>query len=245
MDAGIQYYKAQLKSNKSFWPRFPTKPNIEGKTILEFGCGKGAFCIDLARENPKKIIGIDLHQQGIEFAKMNLDKNFPEFKDKVSFVYDDINKWQTQLKFDYIVSKQTFEHTFHLDKVLNSMYNLMNSNGKIYTGFGPLYNFFNGDHGLTKAFLPWFHLILPEKFLIQRANRKRDEKIKSIQDLGLNMYSLKEYKSFFYNSKFEVNFFKTNCTSNKLSIPFKILSKINFLEEYCSFNIFAILNKKK
>jgi len=245
MDIGAQYYQRQQDSNKSFWPRFPHKPNLEGRTILEFGCGKGAFCIDMAKENPKKIVGIDLDKPGIEFAKTNLKKNFSEYSDKISFVYEDINNWKTDLKFDYIVSKQTFEHTFYIDKVLNSMHDLINTNGSIYTGFGPLYNFFNGDHGLTKSFLPWFHLILPESFLIKRINKKRNDKISSIEDLGLNKYSLKDYKNFFYNSKFEVVSFKTNCTSNKLSIPFKILSKINFLEEYCSFNIFAVLQKKK
>ena len=46
------------------------------------------------------------------------------------------------------------------------------------------------------------------------------------------MYSLKKYKEIFQESKFEVEFFKTNCTSNKLALPFKILSKIKFLEEF-------------
>ena len=63
-------------------------------------------------------------------------------------------------------------------------------------------------------------------------------------ELGLNKYSLKEYKDFFKNSKFQINFLKTNCTSNRLAIPFKVLSKISFLEEYCTFNIFTVLQKK-
>ena len=242
---GVQYYQNHQKSNKNFWPRFPQKPNLQGKTILDFGCGKGAFCIDIAKENPKKIVGIDLEEQNIEFAKINLKKNFSEYIDKIEYFDQDINTWKTELKFDYIVSKEAFEHTFQLDKVLNSMYDLLNINGSIYTGFGPLYNFFNGDHGETRSFLPWFHLILPRSFLIKRINNTRKIKISSLEDLGLNMYSLKDYKNVFYNSKFNVVFFKTNCTSNKLSIPFKILSKINFLEEYCSFNIFSVLQKKK
>ena len=122
------------------------------------------------------------------------------------------------------------------------MYNLLNKNGSVYAGFGPLYNFFNGDHGFSKTW-PWFHLVMPQKFLINRINKNRDEKISSINQLGLNMYSLKKYKEIFYDSRFQVDFFKTNCTSNKLALPFKILSKIKFLEEFFTFNIFTILKK--
>ena len=50
----LQDYKDQQKSIKNFFPRFPNKPNFKGKTILEFGCGKGAFSFDLANETQKK-----------------------------------------------------------------------------------------------------------------------------------------------------------------------------------------------
>ena len=84
---------------------------------------------------------------------------------------------------------------------------------------------------------------MPQKFLINRINKNRDEKISTINQLGLNMYSLKKYKETFYESKFVVEYFKTNCTSNKLALPFKILSKIKFLEEFFTFNIFTVLRK--
>jgi len=244
MDIGLQDYKEQKKSISNFFPRFPSRPDFNGKIILEFGCGRGAFSFDIANENPKKIVAIDTNSEYIKFAKKSLETNFSQHKNKISFICEDINKWQSDYKFDYIITKEAFEHTHNLPKVLNSMYELLNPKGKIFAGFGPLYNFFNGDHGYTKAILPWFHLILPRNFLIKNINKSRNNKINSIEQLGLNMYSLKQYENFFFNSKFNVIFFKTNCTSNKLAIPFKILSKIKFLEEYFTFNIFTVLEKR-
>tara|TARA_A100001011_G_scaffold356064_1_gene399841 strand:- start:401 stop:1135 length:735 start_codon:yes stop_codon:yes gene_type:complete len=244
MNEGLQDYKNQQKSIKNFFPRFPKKPNFKGKTILEFGCGRGAFSLNLANEEPEKIVAIDTNSNYINFAKKSLNTNFQQHKDKINFFHQDINNWKPDLKFDYIISKEAFEHTLNLSAVLSSMHNLLNQNGLIFAGFGPLYNFFNGDHGYTKAILPWFHLILPNNFLINRVNKNRHNKVQSIEQLGLNTYSLKKYREIFYNSKFEIVYFQTNSTSNKLAIPFKILSKINFLEEYCTFNIFIVLKKK-
>ena len=78
------------------------------------------------------------------------------------------------------------------------MYGLLKK-WKNIRGFGPLYNFFNGDHGRTYSILPWFHLILPQEFIINRVNKKNETKIKSIKELGLNMYSLKDYVTLFKN----------------------------------------------
>ena len=37
MDQGLQDYQDQKKSIENFFPRFPSKPDFKGKTILEFG----------------------------------------------------------------------------------------------------------------------------------------------------------------------------------------------------------------
>ena len=74
--------------------------------------------------------------------------------------------------FYYIVSKDTFEHSLHLDQILEKFHQILKKDGRMFVGFGPLYNFYNGDHGRAEAILPWFHIIIPEKILINRLNKK-------------------------------------------------------------------------
>ena len=126
---------------------------------------------------------------------------------------------------------------------MEKFHQILKKDGKAFVGFGPLYNFYNGDHGRTEAILPWFHIIIPEKILINRLNKKYKKNIEKIEDLGLSKYSFKDYIRLFKGSKFEIIYFKTNFSDHPLSIIFNLLSKIKVFEEYCTYNIYSILKK--
>mgnify|MGYP001360126830 CR=1 FL=1 len=239
----LDYFNYSRSENVKFWRRLEDKPNFKNKTVLDFGCGHGALSIDIGNLGAKSILGIDLEERPIEFAKENLIKNFETLKDKINFEKVDILKSNQEHKYDIIVSKDTFEHTVNLPEVLKKMYNLLNEGGKAYFGFGPLYNFYNGDHGRLNVYLPWFHLIFNEKFLIKRINKKKNLDIKKVQDLGLSRYSFADYKKIFNDSNFKIKFFKTNLSDHPASIIFNFLSKFELLKEYCTYNIYCILEK--
>jgi hypothetical protein len=91
--------------------------------------------------------------------------------------------------------------------------------------------------------LPWFHLIIPEKTLIKRLNKKREKKINSIQELGLSKYSYKQYLNFFHNSQFNIDYIKVNLSNHPVAPIFNLLRRIKFLEKYFIYNIYCILKK--
>ena len=239
----IEYFNSGIPENKKFWDRLGGKPNLNGKSILDFGCGHGSLCIDVANSGAKKVTGVDLNNELIDFANKNLERNYSQNKENVNFKSSDLLSDNFSEKFDIILSKDTFEHTLNLDKVLNKMYNLLNSGGKAYLGFGPLYNSYNGDHYRTRTILPWFHLIIPEKIIIERLNKKDGIKINRIEDLGLNKYSFKDYENCFKNSPFKINYFNKNCSNNPIAKIFNVISKIKIFEEFFTFNIYCILEK--
>lgn len=240
----IAYFNRGKTENRKFRERFdnPVFGDTEA-TVLEVGCGYGSLCIDAALAGARKVMGIDLDARRIEFAKENLHINYPALTDKVDFRCIDLAELEDVEQFDVIVSKDTFEHIVGLDSMLEEMAKRLKKGGRVYAGFGPLYNSPFGDHRRTRAVLPWFHLIIPEPVLLRRINKKRARKVASIEELGLNKHSLKEYRELFQQSSLSIVSFKVNCSNNPVSQLFTLISKIPGLEEYFSHNIYCILQK--
>lgn len=239
----LDYFEHGKIEIKKFWKRLNGKPKLQHKSILDFGCGHGALCIDLAQSGAKFINGIDLNSELVDFAKQNLDINFKSLNQKIFFEKKDLLKDNFNQKFNLIVTKDTFEHSANLPEILDKFYELLEEGGKVYAGFGPLYNAYNGDHGRTQLSFPWLHAILPETLIINRYNKKNKNKIKKIEDLGLSKYSFKEYMNIFKNSKFEIEYFRTNQSDHPVSKIFNLLSKFKILEEYFTYNIYCVLKK--
>ena len=50
----IEYFNNGFSENEKFWRRLREKPNFKNKSILDFGCGHGALCLDIARSHPRE-----------------------------------------------------------------------------------------------------------------------------------------------------------------------------------------------
>ena len=107
----IEYFNNGFSENEKFWRRLREKPNFKNKSILDFGCGHGALCLDIARSHPRRVLGIDLEENLLNFANENLIKNYSKYSNIVSFKKINLISENINEKFDYIVSKDTFEHS--------------------------------------------------------------------------------------------------------------------------------------
>ncbi|MDC0938112.1 class I SAM-dependent methyltransferase [Pelagibacteraceae bacterium] len=239
----LDYFNYGQIENEKFWRRLGERPNLDNKSILDFGCGHGSLCIDLVNNGAGFVTGIDLEDDLLTFANENLNNNFYQLKSKIEFKKKNLLDDKFNQEFDLIVTKDTFEHTIDLPKILDKFYDLLKMNGKVYIGFGPLYNFYNGDHGRTQLKFPWLHVILSDEFIVNRLNKRNKIQINKIEDLGLSKYSFKEYKDMFKNSKFEIEYFATNKSDHPVSKLFNFLSKFRFFREYCTYNIYCVLKK--
>ena len=242
---GLKYFYEHGSSElEKFWNRFGGKPNLNA-SFLDVGCGHGALCIDLAKSGAKKVIGVDIEPERIKFAQNNLKINHPELINIVDFYAVDLANYDDSEQFDYIVSKDSFEHIIDLPSMLEEMKKRLKPEGLIYAGFGPLYRDFYGDHKRTNSIIPWGHLIRSEENIIKKLNKKSDTHISSIYDLGLNKLSVVEYKDIFEKSGLETIFFKLNNSKHPILLFFNLLAKLPFLTEYFAHNIYCILRNKR
>jgi ubiquinone/menaquinone biosynthesis C-methylase UbiE len=243
--ADLDYFQKGQQDNKKYWRRLGGMPNFKGKRVLDIGCGWGALCIDIAARDAAEVVGIDLAARRVDFAKANLQQNFIELAPLVHFQSTPIQALEQDSYFDVIVSKDTFEHIHELDEVIEHAYRLLKPGGVLITGFGPLYHSMYGDHKSTQAVLPWFHLIIPERLLIKRLNKRMVAQVNSIKDLGLNMMSYKDYEACFNRSLFDIEFYAVNASDNWVVKFFNLLRRIPGLTKYFTQSIYCIMRKPK
>ena len=246
------YNELNNRNKKVFFNRFKkiySQLDFKGKDVLDFGCGCGALGLEtILNKEAKSLVGLDLHTEWIKFAKQNLEVNYPQLQDKVSFFNCGIDMLPENMKFDLIISKEVFEHVDDLGSAINSMKGRLRSGGMIISGFGPLYNSPLGHHKRFTFKFPFAHIFFTEKYLFKKLNGvKKDIEYKNLSDLGLNGLSFRKYKEILLkDNDLEIVAFKTNVSDRRfINIFFILLSKIPFLSEYFTHNIYCILLKNR
>jgi len=228
-----------------FWLRLGGKPPLEGMTILDLGCGGGYLSLDMASNGASKVIGIDIDADSISYARRKL-KAFAELSDKVAFLCMDLKEYDPREKFDLMVSQDAFEHILNLETLLPEIIKRLKPGGRLYVGFGPLWNSPYGGHRRMKMPIPWGHVIFPEKMLLKWVNLFYDKKFHSIMEMGLNKLSVRDYKKLLLeNPALRVKYWKINHEDRLISRIFAKLAQVPFLEELFSHDIYAVLEKVK
>lgn len=246
----LAYFRRGDYENPRFWRRFGGIPDLKNKTVLDVGCGHGSMCVYMALAGAKKVVGMDINSELIDFANENIKENYPELQDKIKFLNISLEDYEEDTVFDYIISKSSFEHVINLKQMMDEITKRLKVGGKFYTGFGPLYNSPYGDHKRTQMKIPWGHVIVPEKKIVEKLNTKSNRRINSIYDLGLNGLPYSGYTSIFKSTKMKIISFKTNRVDREDGLSLYISSKISSmlckikpLEEYFTFNIYMVMEK--
>ena len=152
--ADVDYFKRGSAENPEFWWRLVERPRFAGKHVLDVGCGLGALCVDMAAGGAARVVGLDTESKLIAFARQHTSLAFPELQSVLEFYDEDLAQFD-QGKFDIIVSKDSFEHIMDLNGMIRAMAGHLKPGGRIYSGFGPLYNSPFGHHGRVATRLPW------------------------------------------------------------------------------------------
>lgn len=112
-------------------------PDLNGKKVLEVGCGRGSFSFYLSKKYPKAYItGIDFSDKAIEIARSRFQNQ------NLAFETGDAEAMSFhESQFDMVISCETMEHVFHPPKMANEIHRVLKRNG---TFILTTENYFNG-----------------------------------------------------------------------------------------------------
>ena len=103
---------------------------IDGLSILELGCGWGAISLWIAKTYPNsKITSVSNSESQKEYIYKECEKRGIT---NLEVITADMNVFQTEKKFDRVVSVEMFEHMKNYDILLNRISNWLKDSGKLF-----------------------------------------------------------------------------------------------------------------
>ncbi len=170
--------------------------SIEGKDVIDFGCGEGTEAIELAQAGARTVVGVDL----LTFRFPDAERRAREagVTDRVRFLT------APESPADVIVSLDSFEHFDKPDEILRVMASFLRPRGRVVASFGPTWYHPLGGHSFSV--FPWSHLIFTEQALIRwRAERKSDGATRfSEVEGGLNQMTISRFERVVADSPFQI-----------------------------------------
>jgi len=123
-----------------FWSKVKVKlilGLVEGKDVLDIGCGSGRLSKTLLNRG-FKVVAIDTDYKAVEIAK----------KKGITAFVSDINEWATDEKFDCIVLGDVLEHIEDDNSAMRKVHGMLKPNGCIVVNV-PSYPFLFGKHDVA------------------------------------------------------------------------------------------------
>ncbi len=104
--------------------------NLEGKSVLDIGCGNGRYSELFCKLGAVKVIGLDLSQEMIsEARRKKVENNLRQLE----LIKGDINNMPfTAPKFDLVFSRFSFMYGKDLDSIIAKIERILKDNGEVY-----------------------------------------------------------------------------------------------------------------
>lgn len=99
-------------------------PDLQGKTVLDLGCGFGFNCKEFVQAGAKNVVGIDLSEKMLEQAnETNKIDNITYRKMSMTDI-DQLNEM-----FDFVYSSLAFHYIEDFENLISKIYDRLNDNG--------------------------------------------------------------------------------------------------------------------
>jgi len=186
--------KLQILLGDSFFDQ------IQGRTVIDFGCGTGAETVEMAQRGARRVIGVDIRESVLATARQRAEAN--GVADRCAFMTS------PDEPADLVVSLDSFEHFDDPAAILRVMDSYLAPQGKVIATFGPTWYHPLGGH-LFSVF-PWAHLLFTERAMLRwRKSFRPTQAARTIKECGLNKITIRRFERIVRDSPFQFERFET------------------------------------
>ena len=101
-------------------------PDLNGKSVLDLGCGYGHNCIDFVGRGAARVVGIDISEKMLDVAKEESVNAKIEYRNMSMTDISNLNE-----TFDFIYSSLAFHYVKDFDAFAKDMYSVLNAGGQL------------------------------------------------------------------------------------------------------------------
>jgi SAM-dependent methyltransferase len=240
-----QAFERDLLSTHRFFDRFHGALQVEGRSVLDVGCGSGATCIEAAERGATRAVGVDI--QPLDWSRQNLQPRYPHLAGRVELVSTDGSLRELGGEtFDVVLSKDSFEHYADPEAFVSVLAGLVEPGGTLAIGFGPLWKSPTGAHIDYMTKVPWAHLLFPERVIMAERRRFRPaEDATRFEEVrgGLNRMTLARFERIMRETGLRRAYLATNVSDNPVVRAMALPSRVRPLREYFTSNVYGVWEK--
>lgn len=117
-------------------------PNLEGKRVLDLGCGMGEHCVDYVNRGASRVVGVDISTKMLEVARK--ENSNPKIT-YLNIPMEDIGSIDE--RFDVVISSLAIHYIEDFKGVVENVYSLLDEGGIfLFSQENPINTCYTSDH---------------------------------------------------------------------------------------------------
>jgi SAM-dependent methyltransferase len=165
---------------------------VRGKTVLDFGCGRGAEAVEMVERGAARVIGLELRERSLAMAKEHAERRGVAGKCLFASEHHE--------PVEVIVCLDSFEHFADPADILRKMAAMLQSGGRVLISFGPTWYHPLGGH--VFSVFPWAHLFFTERTLLRWRSLYKNSRGNTFAEVGLNQMTIRRFRRLVDESPF-------------------------------------------
>jgi len=163
------YFQWEFEQAERSYSAFEPHINLEGKNVLDVGCGLGGKALFYLLKGARAVTGLDISQTNVQLAQSCFGERQPDSSRRPWLVVADAAAMPfADSSFDVAISTYTFEHLADPAGVLGEMRRIVKPGGEILISFPPYFSPWGG-HLTDWIYFPWCQVLFSEEALLNVA----------------------------------------------------------------------------